>query len=401
MTESTKEKKSKYFDYLLLFIVLFLLAFGLVMVYSINAYTVAATSEGGAWDTIKNQVLAILIGIGMMLVVSLINTELYKKLSVFIYAASILAILLVLTPLGHEANGATRWIYITDSLTIQPSEIAKIGIIIFVAAILTKMKRKERNGWKGVLLPLFYTGIVCALIAFVTSNFSSAIIIGAIAFCMICMAQGVNYRTAVVFVAVAFVGFLLVMAVVKGWGNGFLSFRGERILAWLHPDEYAGGKGYQTIQALYGIGSGGVFGKGLGKSMQKLGHLPESQNDMIFSIICEELGLFGGLAILIMFIMLLYRIVDISQHTTSDFDNLLLTGIFTHIALQVALNVAVVTNLIPNTGISLPFISQGGTSVVFLCIEMGIVMRIARNCSFVPRKKVKVAKKPKNEETEN
>ncbi len=400
MTELTKQKKSKYFDYLLLFIVLFLLAFGLVMVYSINAYTVSADGNKGTWDNVRNQVLAMGIGIVVMLVVSFISTELYRKLHVFIYIFSILSILLVLTPLGYEVNGATRWIKIREGLTFQPAEIAKIGVIIFVATILTKMKRSERNSWKGVLLPLFYTLIICALIVFVTSNLSSAIIIGAIAFCMICMAEGLNYRTLIIIVSAALVGLLLVLAVVKGWGNGFLSFRGERILAWLHPEEYASGKGYQTIQALYGIGSGGVFGKGLGKSMQKLGHLPESQNDMIFSIICEELGLFGGLAILVMFLMLLFRILDIAQHTQNEYDNLLLTGIFAHLALQVIMNVAVVTGLMPNTGISLPFISQGGTSVVFLCVEIGIVMRIARNCSFEPQKKVKV-KKLKNEEKES
>lgn len=400
MAEMTKEKKSTYFDYLLLFIILFLLAFGLVMVYSVTAYNSSLSNEGDSWKVVKNQVLAIGIGIGMMIFVSFIKTELYKRLSLFIYLFSILSVFMVLTRWGKEVNGATRWIKITESITIQPAEIVKIGVIIFVATLLSKMTRKERNGWKGVLLPLFYAGIACALVAFITSNLSSAIIIGAIAFSMIVTAQGLNYRTGIVVAVVGCVGFLLVMAVAKGWGNGFLSFRGERILAWLNPEEYADGKGYQTIQALYGIGSGGAFGKGLGKSMQKLGYLPESQNDMIFSIICEELGLFGGFAIIIMFIMLLYRILDIALHTTDEFDNLLLTGIFAHIAIQVILNIAVVTNLIPNTGISLPFISQGGTSVVFLSIEMGIVMSIARDCTFVPRKKAKV-KKLTNEETES
>lgn len=399
MAELIKEKKSKYFDYLLLFIVLFLLGFGLVMIYSTSSYTSSLEYDGDALHYLKKQAIAIVIGLVMMFVVSFIDTKIYRTLYFFIFAASVLSILLILTPLGHESHGARRWIYI-GSLSIQPAEIAKIGVIILVAALLSGMTRKERNGWKGVLLPLFYTGVVCVMIAGITSNFSSAIIIGLIAFSMVCVAQGPNYRSFVVLLAVLFMGFLLVMAVVKGWGGGFLSFRGQRILAWINPEEHADGKGYQTIQALYGIGSGGVFGKGLGKSMQKLGFLPEPYNDMIFSVICEELGLFGGIAIIAMFLLLLYRIYDVASHTADEFDNLLLCGIFAHIAVQVILNIAVVTNTIPNTGISLPFISYGGSSVIFLLIEMGIVMRISRNCSFRPKKAAKKQQvREENEET--
>ena len=161
------------------------------------------------------------------------------------------------------------------------------------------------------------------------------------------------------------------------------SFRIRRILVWLHPEDYASGDGYQTLQALYAIGSGGIFGRGLGNSIQKLGSVPEAQNDMIFSIICEELGLFGALLVLVLFGYLLYRLFFIAQNAPDLFGSLLVTGIFIHIALQVIFNIAVVLNLMPNTGVTLPFISYGGTSIMFLMIEMGLALGVARKIRFL------------------
>lgn len=160
------------------------------------------------------------------------------------------------------------------------------------------------------------------------------------------------------------------------------NFRLRRILVWLHPEDFASGAGYQTIQALYAIGSGGFFGRGLGNSIQKLGSVPEAQNDMIFSIICEELGVFGGIIVLLLFAYLLYRLFFIAQNAPDLVGSLMVTGIFIHIALQVILNIAVVLNLMPNTGITLPFISYGGTSVVFLMSEMGLALSVARQIKF-------------------
>ena len=161
------------------------------------------------------------------------------------------------------------------------------------------------------------------------------------------------------------------------------SFRIRRILVWLHPEDYASGDGHQTLQALYAIGSGGIFGRGLGNSIQKLGSVPEAQNDMIFSIICEELGLFGALLVLVLFGYLLYRLFFIAQNAPDLFGSLLVTGIFIHIALQVIFNIAVVLNLMPNTGVTLPFISYGGTSIMFLMIEMGLALGVARKIRFL------------------
>ena len=156
------------------------------------------------------------------------------------------------------------------------------------------------------------------------------------------------------------------------------SFRSDRITAWLNPESDAQDKGFQTLQALYAIGSGGVWGKGLGQSMQKLSFIPESQNDMIFSIICEELGLFGAIAIMLMFILLIWRMTVIANNAPDLFGAMLVVGVIGHIAIQAVLNVAVVTNTIPNTGISLPFISYGGSSVIFLLIEIGLVLSVAK-----------------------
>ena len=161
-----------------------------------------------------------------------------------------------------------------------------------------------------------------------------------------------------------------------------LDFRGERILAWLDPEAYASGKGFQTLQALYAIGSGGIFGKGLGQSMQKLGFIPEAQNDMIFSIICEELGLFGAIAIILLFLLLIWRFMIVANNAPDLFGALLVVGVMGHIAIQVILNIAVVTNTIPNTGISLPFISYGGSSVMFLLIEIGLVLSVSHSIRF-------------------
>ena len=184
------------------------------------------------------------------------------------------------------------------------------------------------------------------------------------------------------FVIMGLVALVLIISIVWAIFNTsiveVLGFRGGRILAWRDPEAYAQDKGFQTLQALYAIGSGGIWGKGLGQSMQKLDFIPEAQNDMIFSIICEELGLFGAIAIILMFIMLLWRMMIVANNAPDLFGALLVVGVMGHIAIQVILNIAVVTNTIPNTGISLPFISYGGSSVLFLMMEIGLVLSVAR-----------------------
>lgn len=208
---------------------------------------------------------------------------------------------------------------------------------------------------------------------------SSAIIIFAIAFLMLFVATPEYKRFILIGLAGAAGAAAVVAIIVNASDPGTGGFRGERILAWLDPEAYASGKGFQTLQALYAIGSGGIFGKGLGKSMQKLGFIPEAQNDMIFSIICEELGLLGAIAVILLFVILIWRMMIIANNSQDLFGALLVVGVMGHISVQVILNIAVVTNTIPNTGVSLPFISYGGSSVMFLLIEIGLVMSVARS----------------------
>ena len=212
----------------------------------------------------------------------------------------------------------------------------------------------------------------------ITDNMSSAVIILGIAVFMIFVASP-DYKKFIVMGSIAVAGVSgIVYAIANAASSEGKNFRFDRVLAWLNPEAYAQDKGFQTLQALYAIGSGGIWGKGLGQSMQKLGFLPEAQNDMIFSIICEELGLFGALAIILLFIILIWRLMVIANNAQDLFGAMLVVGVLSHVAVQVILNIAVVTNTIPNTGISLPFISYGGTSVLFLLAEMGLALSVSK-----------------------
>ncbi len=374
--KGTRKTSEYYFDYSLVFIVLFLLGFGLIMVYSASSYE-ASISEKLNYDAayyLKKQLQSSLIGLVAMIVVSRIPYHFWERFAVLGYAVSVILILLVLTPLGYEANGARRWLRV--GISIQPAEIAKLAMILFLASFICKLGKGIRNR-KGFLLVLGIPLPICALVWFITENMSSAIIIFGIAFLMLFVASP-DYKPFVIIGALGVAVVAVAVFALTQLDAAQLGVRGARILAWLDPEAYASGKGFQTLQALYAIGSGGIFGKGLGQSMQKLGFLPETQNDMIFSIVCEELGLFGGIAIILMFLLLIWRFMIIANNASDLFGALLVVGVLGHIAIQVILNIAVVTNTIPNTGISLPFISYGGSSVLFLLIEIGLVLSVAR-----------------------
>lgn len=371
-----KKQSEQYFDFTLLFIVLFLLGFGLVMVYSASSYEAATSAKlnNDAAYYLKKQAMAAVLGLIAMVVVSNIPYHFWERFAVLGYIVSAILIVLVLTPLGIEANGARRWLDL--GLSVQPAEIAKLCMILFLASMICKMGKGIRMP-KGFWLVLMTPVPICLMVWRITNNMSSAIIIFGIAFLMLFVASP-DYKR---FILLGAVGALavagLIFAIVQ-MQDSDLGFRSNRILAWLNPEEYAQGTAFQTLQALYAIGSGGLFGKGLGQSMQKLNFLPEAQNDMIFSIICEELGLFGGVAVILLFVLLIWRFMVIANNAADLFGALLVVGVMGHIAIQVILNVAVVTNTIPNTGISLPFISYGGSSVMFLMIEIGLVLSVAR-----------------------
>lgn len=372
-----KRASEYYFDYSLVFIVLFLLGFGLIMVYSASSYE-ASVSEKLGYDAayyFKKQAVAAILGLVAMVVVSRIPYHFWERFAIPAYLVSAVLILLVLTPLGYEANGARRWLRL--GISIQPAEIAKLAMILFLASFICSMGKAIRTN-KGFMVVLCIPLPICALVWFITENMSSAIIIFGIAFLMLFVASP-DYKRFVLIAAVGVVAVLLFIFAFKQLeGSELLGVRGARVLAWMDPEAYASGKGFQTLQALYAIGSGGIFGKGLGQSMQKLGFLPEVQNDMIFALVCEELGLFGGIAIVLMFLLLIWRFMIIANNASDLFGALLVVGVLGHIAIQVILNIAVVTNTIPNTGISLPFISYGGSSIMFLLIEIGLVLSVAR-----------------------
>lgn len=371
----TRGQQESFFDYTLLFIVLFLLGFGLVMLYSTSSYDASLNYDGDSAYFLKRQMLSTILGMIAMIVVANIPYHFWERFAAISYIVSIVLILLII-PFGIEANGAKRWLRIAG-MSIQPAEIAKLGMILFLASLICRMGRKIRTG-KGFLIVLAIPMPVCLLVWQVTENMSSAIIILGIAVLMLFVSCPDYKRFILLGLAGVAVCALAVFIIVNAADSGSLGVRGTRILAWLDPEAYASGKGFQTLQALYAIGSGGILGKGLGQSMQKLGFLPEAQNDMIFSIICEELGLFGAISVMLMFILLIWRFMVIANNAPDLFGALLVVGVMGHIAIQVILNVAVVTNTIPNTGISLPFISYGGSAVLFLLIEIGIVLSVGR-----------------------
>ena len=370
-----RKNQESFSDYTLLFIVLFLLAFGLVMLYSTSAYDANLTYNDSTY-LFRKQIFSTLVGLVVLFIVSHLPYHLWERFAVIGYGVSVALVLLII-PFGIEANGAKRWLRVFG-ISLQPAEVAKLAMILFLAYLICKMGRNIRT-MKGFLVVLGAAAPISGLIYVITRNLSSAIIIMGIAVVMLFVACP-DYKRFIILGLIGIAGVAgIVFLIVKMSESGSVgSFRGERILAWLDPEAYASGKGFQTLQALYAIGSGGILGKGLGQSMQKLGFLPEAQNDMIFSIICEELGLFGAIAVLMMFILLIWRCMIIANNAPDLFGALLVVGVMGHIAIQVILNVAVVTNTIPNTGISLPFISYGGSSVMFLLAEIGIVFSVGR-----------------------
>lgn len=371
-------RKIVFFDYKLLAELLFLICFGLVMLYSSSAYS-ALVTYGDSMYYFKRQLLFCVLGLIWMFIVSRVDYHFYMKWSKALYFAAIAAMLLVKTPLGKEVNGARRWIRLPGGQQLQPAEIAKIAIILFIPALICQMG-KEIKTLKGILTVIKWGGIAAVCVLFLTENLSTAVIVAGITCVMIFVVHPAT-KPFLILAGSGLVAFIILVQVLNSFLSTSDNFRIRRLLVWLHPENYASEGGYQTLQALYAVGSGGFFGKGLGNSTQKM-LIPEVQNDMILSVICEELGVFGAIIVLVLFGMLLYRLVFIAQNAPDVYCSLVVTGIFTHIALQVLLNVMVVLNVIPNTGITLPFISYGGTATIFLMTEMGIALGISSKIKF-------------------
>ena len=367
-------EKPEYYDYNLVAAIILLTCFGLVMLYSTSAYT-STIKYGDDMYFFKKQAAISFVCIAGALFISMFDYHILARFTGVLYGVAAGSMVLVRTRLGTVSNGARRWLRI-GPIQFQPAEIAKIAVIVCLSYMIVHMGKKM-NSLKACMT-LGAMGTFLALLAYVcTDNLSTAIIIFCITVGMIFVAHP-KTRIFLILVAVA-IAFLAILVFVIGQSvKETDDFRLNRIIAWLHPENATGTAAYQTIQALYAIGSGGFLGRGLGNSIQKLGSVPEAQNDMIFSIICEELGIVGGVILLLLFGYLLYRLCFIAQNAPDLFGSLIVSGIFIHIALQVILNIAVVVNLMPNTGVTLPFISYGGTSIMFLMAEMGLALSVSK-----------------------
>ena len=376
--------KAQYFDYTLLFVIIILLAFGLIMLYSVSSYE-AQSSFGNSFYYLKNQGRAAAIGFIFMLICSRIDYHKWKKLAFPLYLLVFLACVAVIF-VGNEYGGQKRWFSIAG-ISVQPSEFAKVAIIVTMATVLCgaakKLAKKEmprhyrsklEKTVKQQIMEIWKVIRVCLvalpiIVPIAYNNLSTALIIVGIVFIMVLVVSP-KYSPFLILIAAAVIAIFLYLSL----GSGY---RAVRFLAWIHPEQYPDDT-FQTLQGLYAIGSGGLFGKGLGASMQKLGFVPEAENDMIFSIICEELGLFGAICMILLFVLMIWRFLVIANNAPDLFGSLLVVGIMAHISLQVLLNIAVVTNTIPNTGVTLPFISFGGTSLMILLVEMGIALSVSR-----------------------
>ena len=366
-------KSGNRVDLPLLIVVLMLVALGLVMVLSASSPTALAES-GKSYTYFRTQCIAACLGLFSMIVLSKINYNIYKHFYKLIYILSIAILFLVLLPvIGSGANGARRWINI--GIGIQPSEITKIGLIIWVAGYYSDPKNKIQGFWKSCLKPLVAVGIPILILLIVQNHLSAGIIIGLVTVIMIIM-SGCQLKYLVWLAGGVLGACAIAFPFVKD--KLMSSFRSDRIMAWLDPWANTSGTSYQTVQGLYAIGSGGLFGVGLGESTQKYLYIPEAHNDFIFAILAEELGFVGCAIVLALFTVLIVRGVSIAINAKDSFGSLIAIGITALIAVQVILNIAVVTNTIPNTGISLPFLSYGGSSLVILLSAMGILMNISR-----------------------
>lgn len=365
----------QYFDYDLLMILVFLMCFGLVMLYSTSAYS-ANADFGNDMFYFSKQAIVGAISFAFMMFVSELDYHVYGAFSWQIYFFSLFMMLLVKTPLGVEAYGSRRWIQLPGNMTLQPSEIAKIAVILLIPYEICRLGPKIQSK-KGIEDVAVVGGIAAAGVMFLTDNMSTAIIVAGIT-CILIFIAHPKTKPFLKIIAAGIVIVSIGIAYLAANISNSENFRLRRVITWLDPENHADAGGFQVMQGLYAIGSGGFFGKGLGNSTQKLGVIPEVQNDMILTIVCEELGVFGAIVILVLFGLLLYRLMFIAKNAPDLYGSLVASGIFAHIALQVILNIAVVTNMIPTTGVTLPFISYGGTSILFLMTEMGIALGISR-----------------------
>lgn len=358
--DSTKPIKRGNVDYILLFSVIALSLIGAIMVFSASYYN-AEIKMGDMYFFVKKHIKFVLAGYFILFLFSRIPYQNYQRFSLIIYVGTLILLVLVLL-MGAAKNGATRWLF-----GIQPSEVAKFALILVMADFLAKRKH-AMDTWFGFGF-CFLIGLLPACLV-AMSNLSTCLIILCFTIGMLFVASPyIKYFIPLVICCV------LAVAAIIIFGS---SFRADRLQAWLAPEKYALTSGFQTLQGLYAVGSGGVFGVGLGQSRQKFGFIPEAHNDIIFAIVCEELGAFGAGIIVLLYMIVIWRCIKIAINATNMYGTLIATGVAVTIGAQVFINIGVVTNTIPNTGIPLPFISYGGTSMIVLMVMIATLLNISR-----------------------
>ena len=373
--EKTSEKGVRTvlsnYDIVLVMLVILLSVFGLVMIYSVSSYN-AARYYNDANLYFRRQGLFLIVGLVLMFIVSMIDYHIYINpvrwlfgiRPIWVFYLICLGLQIYVLVNGYEAGGSSRWIQIPKLGNFQPSELTKICVILLVSYLVHRVPNRI-NYFYGFIAVAIYIVPLLALVALL--NLSTAVVLAGI-FGVICFtaSRKKGYFAIVVLLMIGFVVAFVFLA----------DYRGSRINDWLHPEQVDPSS--QIVQGLYAIASGGLWGKGLGHSIQKMGFITEVHTDMIFTVICEELGIFGAIMVIAVFLMLLWRLLHIAVNAPDMFGGLIATGVLTHIALQVLLNIAVVTGSIPATGIPFPFVSYGGSSLTVLLIEMGIALSVSK-----------------------
>ena len=373
---AAREERTRQVDLPFLVLTLLLLTMGVIMVLS-SSYARAYYDPGGitggnaAYYFVRQLVFA-LLGVGAMLIASRIPMELLRRFTFHFLVLTV--VLLALVPvIGVKANGSRRWLGI-GGLTVQPSELAKLAVILAFSVMICRRGSKMRSIRDGILPFALVLAVIVGLLV-LEPHFSASVIIIAIGGVMLFLGGvGVGWFAAAIGGALGGLAVLLT----------FFPYASTRINTWRDPFSSPTDEGYQIVQSLYSIGSGGLSGLGLGGSRQKYLYLPEEHNDFIFSVVCEELGFIGAALILVLFAMLILRGYWIALHSPDRFSFLVCAGISTLMAIQVILNVAVVTNLVPCTGISLPLFSYGGTALLLQLGELGIVLSASRDIPYQP-----------------
>lgn len=379
-----KDKKvsnfvNNQFDFILCLTVFILLAMGIIMILSASAPSALSTT-GNSYTFVKKQFIFAAIGVVLMFIVSKIDYRFYKKYYWPIYFASWMILLLVLVPsLGVSVKGATRWVDLKFT-QFQPSELTKIGMIIFYAGYLTDHKSELTDFWRGFVKPLCFIIPPIAILFGVQNHLSVSLVIAIITVVMMVMA-GCRVQHFAASGGVGILGLGSIIGILQMSGKG--GFRLDRISTFFDPWADAQGTGYQMVQSLYAIGSGGFFGVGLGESKQKYLYIPEPHNDFIFAILAEELGFIGCLFVIALFAVFVWRGILASMKAPDMFGSLVAIGITTLIGAQAIINIAVVTATIPTTGMALPFFSYGGTALLILLCNVGILLNISRASSKV------------------